>query len=61
MIDVGALVDGYHSDMTRSYVIGDPDPAAVRDLRVLLEIQQAGSKPYARASRPETSTPRAEA
>ncbi len=23
VIDVGALVDGYHSDMTRSYVIGD--------------------------------------
>lgn len=24
IIDVGALVDGYHSDMTRSYVIGEP-------------------------------------
>ncbi len=24
VIDVGALVDGYHSDMTRSYVIGEP-------------------------------------
>jgi Xaa-Pro aminopeptidase len=24
VIDVGALVDGYHSDMTRSYVIGQP-------------------------------------
>ena len=24
IIDVGALVDGYHSDMTRSYVIGAP-------------------------------------
>ncbi len=24
IIDVGALVDGYHSDMTRSYVIGTP-------------------------------------
>jgi Xaa-Pro aminopeptidase len=24
IIDVGALVDGYHSDMTRSYVIGHP-------------------------------------
>jgi len=24
IIDVGALIDGYHSDMTRSYVIGDP-------------------------------------
>ena len=26
IIDVGALVDGYHSDMTRSYVIGEPTP-----------------------------------
>lgn len=24
IIDVGALVDGYHSDLTRSYVVGDP-------------------------------------
>ena len=24
IIDVGGLVDGYHSDMTRSYVIGEP-------------------------------------
>jgi Xaa-Pro aminopeptidase len=24
VIDVGALVDGYHSDMTRSYVVGEP-------------------------------------
>ena len=27
IIDVGALVDGYHSDMTRSYVIGEPTAA----------------------------------
>ena len=27
VIDVGALVDGYHSDMTRSYVIGEPTDA----------------------------------
>ena len=25
VIDVGALVDGYHSDMTRSWVVGEPD------------------------------------
>src|SRR5690606_31540442 len=25
VIDVGGLVDGYHSDMTRSYVIGEPN------------------------------------
>jgi Xaa-Pro aminopeptidase len=42
VIDVGALVDGYHSDMTRSYVIGDPTDGQ-RDLyELLLVIQQTG-------------------
>ena len=36
IIDVGALVDGYHSDMTRSYVIGDPT-AEQRDVYALVE------------------------
>ena len=30
IIDVGALVDGYHSDMTRTFVVGDPTAAAAR-------------------------------
>ena len=34
VIDVGALVDGYHSDMTRSFVIGSPSDSQQRDLRV---------------------------
>ena len=33
IIDVGALVDGYHSDMTRTFVIGEPTDAAARALR----------------------------
>ena len=42
VIDVGALVDGYHSDMTRSYVIGEPTTEQ-RDLYdFLLEVQLAG-------------------
>ena len=42
VIDVGALVDGYHSDMTRSYVVGEPS-SEQRDLYdLLLEIQLAG-------------------
>ncbi len=42
VIDVGALVDGYHSDMTRSYVIGEAT-SEQRDLYdLLLEIQLAG-------------------
>lgn len=34
VIDVGALVDGYHSDMTRTFLIGDVDPelAAMYDI-----------------------------
>ena len=41
VIDVGGLVDGYHSDMTRSYVIGDPT-SEQRDLYdLLLEVQLA--------------------
>jgi Xaa-Pro aminopeptidase len=39
IIDVGALVDGYHSDMTRSYVIGDPT-AEQREIYVLVEAAQ---------------------
>ncbi len=42
IIDVGALVDGYHSDMTRSYVIGEPTTQQ-RDLYELVsQSQQAG-------------------
>ncbi|MEO6653837.1 MAG: Xaa-Pro peptidase family protein [Ilumatobacteraceae bacterium] len=42
VIDVGALVDGYHSDMTRSYVIGEPTTSQ-RDLyALLLDIQRTG-------------------
>lgn len=42
IIDVGALVDGYRSDMTRTFVIGRPDDEQRRQLDVVLEAQQAG-------------------
>ena len=42
VIDVGALVDGYHSDMTRTYLIGDVDPALRRMHDVTRESQLAG-------------------
>ncbi len=42
VIDVGALVEGYHSDMTRSYVIGDPSEQQAEIYALLLEIQLAG-------------------
>lgn len=40
--DIGARVDGYHADMTRTFAIGRPDPvlAAVHD--VVRQAQQAG-------------------
>ncbi len=39
VIDVGALVDGYHSDMTRSYVIGTPS-AQQREIYALVQVAQ---------------------
>ncbi len=39
IIDVGALVDGYHSDMTRSYVIGEPTDEQ-REIYALVEAAQ---------------------
>ena len=39
IIDVGALVDGYHSDMTRSYVIGEPTDQQ-REIYALVEAAQ---------------------
>lgn len=40
VIDVGGLVDGYHSDMTRSYVIGEPT-AQQREIYSLVQASQA--------------------
>jgi Xaa-Pro aminopeptidase len=42
IIDVGALVDGYHSDMTRSFVLGEPTPEQQNLYEFLLIVQQAG-------------------
>lgn len=42
VIDVGALVDGYHSDMTRSFVVGDPTDEQQDLYDHLLEVQLAG-------------------
>jgi Xaa-Pro aminopeptidase len=40
VIDVGGLVDGYHSDMTRSYVIGEPTREQ-RDVYELVQVAQS--------------------
>ena len=42
VIDVGGLVDGYHSDMTRSYVIGDPTARQQEIYDLVLAAQVAG-------------------
>lgn len=42
VIDVGGLVDGYHSDMTRTYLLGDVDPVLQTLLDVVTEAQSRG-------------------
>ncbi|MGI9601444.1 MAG: M24 family metallopeptidase [Acidimicrobiales bacterium] len=43
IIDVGAVVDGYRSDMTRSFSIGRPEGDAARMLEVVTEAQAAAT------------------
>lgn len=42
VVDFGALVDGYHSDMTRTVAVGDVGPERTRMLEVVLAAQDAG-------------------
>jgi Xaa-Pro aminopeptidase len=42
VIDFGALVEGYHSDMTRTVSVGDVGEERRRMLEVVLEAQDAG-------------------
>ena len=42
VVDFGAVVDGYHSDMTRSFVIGDPDEQSAAMLDAVTEAQALG-------------------
>jgi Xaa-Pro aminopeptidase len=42
VVDFGALVDGYHSDMTRTAMIGEPSPAQAELVAVVTEAQAAG-------------------
>lgn len=42
VIDVGALVDGYHSDMTRTFVVGEPDDAFRRWFDAVAAAQLVG-------------------
>ena len=42
IVDVGATVDGYRSDMTRSFVLGEPDEQAGAMLELVGRSQSAG-------------------
>lgn len=42
IIDVGALYDGYHSDMTRTFFVAEPTPQQLEMYEVVLAAQCAG-------------------
>ncbi|MEM7143415.1 MAG: aminopeptidase P family protein [Actinomycetota bacterium] len=42
VIDAGAIVDAYRSDMTRTFVVGEADATAVEIHRIATEAQAAG-------------------
>ena len=42
IIDVGALYDGYHSDMTRTFFVGEPTQQQLELYDVVLAAQRAG-------------------
>ena len=42
VLDFGAVVDGYCSDMTRTVMVGEPSPTQARMLEVVTAAQQAG-------------------
>ena len=42
VVDFGALYDGYHSDMTRTFTIGDPTAQQQEVYEVVLAAQRAG-------------------
>jgi Xaa-Pro aminopeptidase len=42
VMDFGAVVDGYRSDMTRTFCLGDPEPWLARLVDVVAEAQREG-------------------
>lgn len=42
VVDVGALIDGYHSDMTRSYVVGPASQRQIEIYQLVAESQAQG-------------------
>lgn len=41
LVDTGCRLDGYHSDLTRTYVLGEPSPEVERIWRIEREAQDA--------------------
>lgn len=44
LMDFGAVVDGYHSDMTRTVCVGEPDEEMKKVYNIVLEAQEAALK-----------------
>jgi len=44
LVDMGLVLDGYCSDMTRTFVIGKPDKIFIERLRIVRRAQQAAIK-----------------
>ncbi len=42
LLDFGAVVDGYHSDMTRTFCVGEPDDEMRKVYDIVLEAQKRG-------------------
>ena len=42
VIDFGAVIDGYHSDMTRTYIVGDTDQSSWDMVNSVTEAQERG-------------------
>lgn len=42
VMDFGATVDGYHSDITRTYIVGEPTPLQQEAYDVVLAAQRSG-------------------
>lgn len=46
VIDCGALVDGYHADMTRTFVVGDPQPWQLEIHALVADAQASAAAAY---------------
>ena len=59
VVDFGALVDGYHSDMTRTLCVGDPESDTLRRMVDVVSASQAAGVAAVRAGVPAADVDRA--